>query len=68
MPATIGRNEVQRLVLEEQAAIVEVLPHEEFEAEHITGAISLPIKELNAETAARLDPDRPVIVYCWDLQ
>jgi rhodanese-related sulfurtransferase len=48
--------------------LVEVLPREEYEAEHIAGAINIPLKELTRETAARLDPDRAVIVYCWDYQ
>ena len=29
-------------------------------------AISLPLAELNAETAKRLDRARDVVVYCWD--
>ncbi len=50
------------------AQLVDVLPADEYEAEHIAGAINLPLKELNRETAARLDRNRPVIVYCWDFQ
>ena len=57
--------EVQRLV-EEGAQLVEVLPPEEYEEQHLPGALNIPLKELNAQTAARLPRDRPVIVYCWD--
>jgi rhodanese-related sulfurtransferase len=33
----------------------------------LPGAINLPLKELDATTAAaRLDRSRPVVVYCWD--
>jgi rhodanese-related sulfurtransferase len=46
--------------------LVEVLPAAEYADEHLPGAISLPLKQLDAPTAARLDPARPVIVYCWD--
>ena len=67
MPTEINRREVQRL-LGTGAQLVDVLPAEEYAAEHIAGAISLPLKELDRETAARLDPGRPVIVYCWDHQ
>ena len=67
MPGEIDRHEVQRLVAA-GAQLVDVLPAEEYAAEHIAGAISLPLKELNRETAGRLDPRRPVIVYCWDYQ
>jgi rhodanese-related sulfurtransferase len=49
-----------------EAQLVEVLPPEEYEEEHLPGAISLPLKQLDASTAAVLDRERPVIVYCWD--
>lgn len=60
------RDDVRRLMREERAQLLEVLPRDEYEAEHIAGAISLPLRELNASTAARLDRARPVIVYCND--
>lgn len=59
--------EVQRLV-KEGALLVEVLGEEEFDAEHIPGAISLPLKDLSAKRAQSLDKERPVIVYCFDYQ
>jgi len=67
MPREIQRDEVQRMVAA-GAQLVDVLPRAEYDAEHIAGAINIPLKELNRETAARLDPGRPVIVYCWDYQ
>lgn len=67
MPRAIGREQVQEL-LQEGAQLVEVLPGEEYADEHLPGAINLPLKELNASTAAGLDPSRPVIVYCYDYQ
>ena len=45
-----------------------MLPHEDYEREHIVGAINLPLKDLNRETAMTLDRSRPVIVYCNDYQ
>ena len=48
------------------AQVVEVLPREDYEKLHLPGAISLPLAELNADTAARLDRGRDVVVYCWD--
>ncbi len=63
MPVLIFREEVQRLLEEESAQLVEVLPPREYEEEHVAGAISIPLRELNAETAAVLDRDRPVVVY-----
>jgi len=66
MPIDIQRDEVQRLVAA-GAQLVDVLPRAEYEAEHIAGAISIPLKELDGRSTAILDRDRPVIVYCWDL-
>ena len=65
MPKGIGRDEVQRL-LSEGAQLVEVLPREEYEEEHLPGAINIPIRRIDKEARDRLDPNRPVIVYCWD--
>jgi rhodanese-related sulfurtransferase len=45
-----------------------VLPAAEYEDEHIAGAISIPLKELNEQTTRLLDRGRPVIVYCYDYQ
>ena len=55
-----------RELLDSGAQLVEVLPAAEYRDEHLPGAINLPLKQLDATTAARLDPARPVIVYCWD--
>lgn len=65
MPQTIDRKDVQRL-MREGVPVVEVLPREEFEDDHLPGAISLPLRSLEAEAQDRLDPAKPVIVYCWD--
>ncbi len=67
MPTEIDRFGVQQL-MERGAQIVDVLPANEYAEQHLLGAISIPIKRLNADTAARLDRKMPVIVYCWDYQ
>ena len=67
MVTRIGRDEVQRLV-SAGAQLVDVLPPDEYAAEHIAGAISLPLKTLDAASTAALDRARPVVVYCWDHQ
>jgi phage shock protein E len=59
------RREVQAL-LELGAQLVEVLPAEEYEEEHLPGAINLPLRKLENEARQRLHPGKPVIVYCWD--
>ena len=67
MHPIVDRVAVQRL-MREGAQIVEVLPREEFAEEHLPGAINIPLKELNATTAAALRTDRAVVVYCHDFQ
>jgi rhodanese-related sulfurtransferase len=66
MPGSIDRQEVQRLLAQEQGQLVEVLPAAEYEDEHLPGAISIPLKELDRKTTSRLDRGRPLIVYCYD--
>jgi rhodanese-related sulfurtransferase len=68
MPTAIDRDDVQRLLREEHAQLIEVLPADEFEDEHLPGAINIPLKTLDAESTKSLDPQRPVIVYCNDYQ
>jgi rhodanese-related sulfurtransferase len=65
MPKGIDRNEVQRL-LSEGAQLVEVLPREEYDEEHLPGAINLPLRRIETEARDRLDSERAVIVYCYD--
>ena len=65
MARTVDVAGVQEL-LERGAQLVEVLPYEEYQELHLPGAIHLPLKELDAQHAKRLDRERPVVVYCWD--
>lgn len=65
MPRRIERDQVRRL-LDRGAQLVEVLPKEEFDEEHLPGAINIPLRRIDARAGERLDPSRPVVVYCWD--
>ena len=65
MPSTVDRDRVVELV-ERGAQLVEVLPKNEFDEEHLPDAIHLPLKTLSAESIERLDRTRPLVVYCWD--
>jgi rhodanese-related sulfurtransferase len=67
MPLAIDRDRVQEL-LRAGAQLVEVLPAEEYEDEHLPGAVNIPLKGLNHASAGKLDRGRPVIVYCYDTQ
>jgi len=65
VPGRIENEELRRLI-DDGAQLVEVLPKEEYDELHLPGAIGIPLKELDAESAAQLDKRRPLIVYCWD--
>lgn len=65
MPRDIDREELHRMV-GAGAQLVEVLPPEEYQDDHLPGAISIPLSRINRETTAMLDKNRPLIVYCWD--
>jgi len=65
MPTSIDLKQLEELRAR-GAQIVEVLPPAEYAEEHLPGAGNLPLKQLDATTATRLDPSRPVVTYCWD--
>jgi rhodanese-related sulfurtransferase len=65
MPSRVHLADVKRL-LDQGAQVVEVLPENEYEEEHLPGAVSIPLKTLDARTTADLDKRAPVLVYCWD--
>jgi len=63
----VGTDDVERM-LADGAQLVEVLPRAAFEAEHLPGALNLPLDELTADAVRNtgLDPARPTVVYCYD--
>jgi rhodanese-related sulfurtransferase len=67
MRQVIDRHGVEQLV-QRGAQLVDVLAVREYQAEHIPGAINIPLKSLNRETSKRMDWRKPVITYCHDYQ
>ena len=63
MGRAISRQELISLMDDEAVQLVDVLPRAEYDAAHIPGAISIPLKTLNAGTASDLRNDKPVAVY-----
>ncbi|PYS32550.1 MAG: hypothetical protein DMG14_34280 [Acidobacteria bacterium] len=66
----MNRIDLDRLVeLQNQAAqVIEVLSRKQFDEQHLPGAVSLPLTKFTSSELAKLDKNRPVIVYCWDYQ
>ena len=64
MSKLIDREAVQQMV-KAGAQLVEVLPANEYAEDHLPGAVSHPLKQLDQQ-AGEIDRNRPVIVYCWD--
>jgi rhodanese-related sulfurtransferase len=59
--------EEAKALLDDGVQFVDVLPHETYLQEHLPGAVSLPLADIDT-APERLDPDRPVVVYCYDHQ
>jgi len=65
MASDVWLDKLQELIAD-GVQLVEVLPERQYELGHLPGAVNLPLKRLDASTAAVLDRQRPVVVYCWD--
>jgi rhodanese-related sulfurtransferase len=61
----IERQEVRELSAP-GAQLVEVLGREEFDEDHLPGAINIPLRKIETQNTNKLDKQRAVIVYCWD--
>ena len=48
--------------------LIDVRSPQAYACAHIPGAVNIPLKNLNPETAKRLDSRRAVITYCHDYQ
>ena len=66
MPEEVTREQLQQLV-DQGAQLVEVLPTDEYEEDHLPGAVNLPLRRLETTAHNVLEATRPVIVYCWDI-
>lgn len=67
MARTITTEELRKLTADGGVQLVEVLPEESFEKEHLPDAVSIPLAEL-VKRAGELDKDRVVVTYCFDFQ
>ncbi len=62
---TIDREELERRINEGSVVVLEALPASYFDAEHLPGAMNLPLDDLE-ERAGALVPDRStsIVTYC----
>lgn len=54
---------IRSVDIEPSMTVLDVRPRDEYEAGHFTGAVSIPMPELE-ERLAELPKDRPVVIYC----
>ncbi|MDQ3877670.1 MAG: rhodanese-like domain-containing protein [Actinomycetota bacterium] len=66
MPGEIDVSALREMLARGTVQLIEVLPQDEYDEEHIPGALSIPLRSLTAESVARLDRTAPTVVYCWD--
>jgi rhodanese-related sulfurtransferase len=59
----VDRDELLELVREEAVTVLDVRPVEEYNAAHIPGALSIPLKELKLHLA-ELSRDQEIVAYC----
>lgn len=64
----IDREQVQRMLDEDVAVVVDVLAPDNYAKFHLPGAINVPLADdFEASIAEAVpDKDQPVVVYCWD--
>ena len=65
MPTEVSRKEARRL-MEAGAQILDVLELSEYRESHLPGAVHIHLRRLAERAREKLDPDRPVVVYCYD--
>lgn len=59
----VGRQELLASVAQGTTLVLDVRPHEEYEAGHLPGAVSIPLEEL-AERLAEIPAGTEVVAYC----
>lgn len=65
MPREILRKDAQRLI-GSGAQVLDALELSEYWDSHLPGAVHIRLRQLAAQARQKLDPSRPVVVYCYD--
>jgi rhodanese-related sulfurtransferase len=67
MPTEVRKDDV-RYLIESGAQLVEVLSARQYQSKHLAGAINIPLASLDENSTARLQRDKPIVIYCNDYQ
>ncbi|MEW6009072.1 MAG: rhodanese-like domain-containing protein [Candidatus Omnitrophota bacterium] len=68
MVKKITREQLFDMLKEAKLKLVDVLDREHFQKEHIKGAMSLPINEIENSADKLLDKNDLIVVYCANFQ
>jgi rhodanese-related sulfurtransferase len=63
---TIDRDELEEKLANDEITLIEVLDEEEYERNHIKGAINVPLSEIGREIKGKFSQDEEIVVYCAD--
>lgn len=65
--AEITAPEVKTMLDEKRAVLVNVLSAIEYEMQHITGSINIPIDKIATSDRLPVDKNTPLVLYCMGL-
>jgi len=66
---TLNAAELKEMMEQRDLPVINVLPREHFDKQHIPGSVSIPVGEENFVDHVKdiaQDPGQPVVVYCAD--
>jgi|SRR6056297_291636 len=64
---TIKRDELKEKLDSNEVKLIEVLNEEDYNKEHIKGAMNIPLKRIGTEAKDKFDEDDHIVVYCSDV-
>jgi ArsR family transcriptional regulator len=59
----VGAHELVELLRAEEVVLLDVRPSDEYASGHISGAVSIPVDELEGRLA-EISPDKEIVAYC----
>jgi len=63
---TIKRDELKEKLDNNEVKLVEVLDEEDYNKEHIKGAMNIPLERIGTEAKDKFDKEDHIVVYCSD--